>query len=174
MLYKVSCMNYFNFKDYPVSKFVFYNEDGIIYTSKRGWFDYNRTETLDIGEITVRRKENFERNENFAIVTTSDYSYNRKEYIIYVYVDGDKVKLNKETPYQRNMGETQIWTEQKIVIEMGGETFNEIEVLKIEDSDFGQRVKEMMADLESENIKIDSYTLTKLMKKYNLNKIIEN
>ena len=174
MLYKVSCMNYFNFKDYPVSKFVFYNENGIIYTSKRGWFDYNRTETLDIGEINVRRKENFERKENFAIVTTSEYSYNRKEYIIYVYVDGDKVKLNKETPYQRNMGETQIWTEQKIVIEMGGETFNEIEVLKIEDSDFGQRVKEMMQDLESENIKIDSYTLTKIMKKYNLNKIIEN
>lgn len=173
MLYKVSCMNYFNFKDYPVSKFVFYNENGIIYTSKRGWFDYNRAETLDIGEIVVRRKENFERKENFAIVTTSEYSYNRKEYIIYVYVDDDKVKLLKELPYQREMGETQIWTEQKIVIEMGGETFNEIEVLKIEDSDFGQRVKEMMQDLESENIKIDSYTLTKLMKKYNLNKIIE-
>lgn len=173
MLYKVSCMNYFNFKDYPVSKFVFYNENGIIYTSKRGWFDYNRTETLDIGEIVVRRKENFERKENFAIVTTSEYSYNRKEYIIYVYVDDDKVKLIKELPYQREMGETQIWTEQKIVIEMGGETFTEVDVLKIEDSDFGQRVKEMMQDLESENIKIDSYTLTKLMKKYNINKIIE-
>lgn len=174
MLYKVSCMNYFNFKDYPVSKFVFYDDNGIIYTSKRGWFDYNKAESLDIGEIVVRRKENLERKENFAIVTTSEYSYNRKEYIIYVYVDGINVKLTQETPYKRNMGETQIWTEQKNIIEMGGESFTEINVLKIEDSDFGQRVKDMMKDLESENIKIDSYTLSKLMKKYTINKIIDN
>ena len=173
MLYKVSCMNYFNFNQLPVSKFVFYNDDGVIYTSKRGWFDDDRSDILDIGEIVQRRKENFTRKENFAMTTTAEYFRNKKEYIIYVYVDGDNVKVTKETPYQRNMSETQIWTEQKIVIEMGGKTFTEIHVLKTEDSDFGKQVNQMMKELESENIKIDSYTLTKIMKKYNLNKIIE-
>ena len=173
MLYKVSCMNYFNFNELPVSKFVFYNEDGVIYTSKRGWFDGDRSDILDIGEIVQRRKENFTRKENFAITTPAEYFRNKKEYIIYVYVDGDKVKLTKQTPYISQMSETQIWTEQKIVIEMGGKTFTENNLVKVEDSAFGKQVKEMMKELETENIKIDRYTLIQIMKKYNLNKIIE-
>lgn len=166
-------MNYFNFNEHPVKKFVFYNDNGILYTSNRGWFDYDKTEKLDIGEITIRRKENFERKENFAIAETSDYFLKRKEYVIYVYVDGVNVKFTQEKPYTTPMGDSQIWTEQKNIIEMGGVTFTERKVLKTEPSNFGKKVKEVLADLESENIKIDSYTLSKLLKKYNLNKIIE-
>lgn len=88
---------YYYFNDNAIKNIIFYNDNGIILETKQGWLEEKGDITaIECGEIANRNKINLTRKENFVIKTTEKHWANNKaELSLYLYVDDDKIKVEK-------------------------------------------------------------------------------
>ena len=94
----------YNLDGGKVDTIIFYNETGILLTSRSGWLENAITDNSlrDIQEITLdhapkqRNKENFTRKEHFYIKHSKKSNYDDPTRTLYIYVDNKNVCLEKE------------------------------------------------------------------------------
>ncbi len=94
------CWNPFILNGRQVTNIIFYNDEGIMFETHRGWFGNgnNVFRTLNVGDVKTRRVtalEKMDKKENFCVTTKIPYS-NDKGYVLYLYVDGEDIQLIKE------------------------------------------------------------------------------
>ena len=165
-----SCLNPFFIEDRQIKKIRFFNESGVVFSTRSGWFGCNNNFIggLDIPETISKRKIDFSIKKCFFVPVKGQYYEKGKYAELYLYIDGEQIKLIDRYESQKKMGATDIWTYDNITVEICGHVINENIVKKVEKNDFGQRVEAMEKELKEEGIKIDSYYLEKLMIKYDL------
>lgn len=163
--------NPFFVEDRQIKKIVFYNDSGVVFETRSGWFGNNNNfrDGFNIPDATLRRKVDFTRKECFYTSTQGEYyERNRKFAILYLYIDGEKIKQLDKSEYKTQMSDSQVWYYERFEFDILGQYINEHVVKKIEKTDFGRQVEEMEKKLEEMHIKINSYDLTLLMKKFDL------
>lgn len=163
--------NPFFVEDRQLKKIVFYNDSGVVFETRSGWFGSNNNFRggFNIPDAVLRRKIDFTRKECFYVSTPGEYyERGRKFAILYLYIDGEKIKQLDRAEYEKQMCESQVWHYERFEFDILDQYINEHIVTKIEKTDFGRQVEEMEKKLEELHIKINSYDLTQLMKKFDL------
>ena len=166
------CWNPFILNGRQVTNIIFYNDEGIMFETHRGWFGNgnNVFRTLNVGDVKTRRVtalNKLDKKENFVVSSSIAYS-NDKGYDLYLYIDGKNISLDKEEFKEENFSSTQIRKYVNRCLTIYNKKIDLEETLKFVDTDFGQEVKKIEEELSSLGIKINQYDLTKLLKNYNL------
>lgn len=164
------CFNPFFIEDRQIKKIHFFNESGVVLSTRSGWFGStnNFRGGLDIPETISKRKIDFSIKKCFYVWVKGEYYEKGKYAELYLYIDGEQIKLIDRYESTQKIGATDIWTYDNITVEICGHVINENLVKKIEKNNFGKRVEALEKELKEEGIKIDSYNLEILMKKYDL------
>lgn len=163
------CYNPFLADGFTVSKIVFYNDDKTVFETARGWFgNNNRFRSLFIGSTTKRNKIVLNRKENFYVRDTEKDAYGEKYVALYLYVDGENIKVEDLGTHQDTYNKVDVWTHHKYKIRIYGDEIEEEVVDKIEKNEFGQQVEALKKDLAEINIKLTSFDLVNLLEHYEL------
>ena len=164
------CSNPFFIEDRKIKKIHFFNESGVIFSTRSGWFGYTNKFRggLDIPETVSNGKIDFSIKKCFFVPIKGEYYEKTKCADLYLYIDGEKIKLIDRCESQQEIGTTDIWTYDNITVDICGCVINEKLVKKIEKNDFGKRIEAMEKELKEGGIKIDYCSLEILMKKYDL------
>lgn len=173
ILTTVPYLNPFIMNDRQITNIIFYNDEGILFETHRGWFGYgnNAFKSFDlVDEVKVRRitaLNKLDKKENFVVSSSIAYS-NDKGYDLYLYVDGKNISLDKEEFKEENFSSTQIRKYVNRCLTIYNKKIDLEETLKFVDTDFGQEVKKTKEELSSLGIQINQYDLIKLLETYNL------
>ena len=111
-------LRYYGIDNKRVDNIIFYDDSGIITETGCGWLEGSESviEEIDVDSPVKRLKVNLTRKENFY-VPAKDY-YGDSVYCLYLYVDGDKIKVE-------NLGESVFW-EDKATIRYADKLFIKI------------------------------------------------
>ena len=164
------CWNPFILNGRQVTNIIFYNDEGIMFETHRGWFGNgnNVFRTLNVGDVKTRRVtalEKMDKKENFCVTTKIPYS-NDKGYALYLYVDGEGIQLIKEEEKEEIFSPTQIRKYVERTIRLYGIMIDLEETLKFIDNEFGKKVKEFQEELESFGIKLNCWDVENILKHY--------
>lgn len=140
-----------------LTNIIFYNENGVVLDLGSGHFD-NTNETFTFnGFVVLRRKENFNRKENFTIKTKND-GFLDDNYTLYIYEKNVDIKyIGLQKKYRSNVYR---------VYEVNG-----FEVLKYM-KNLEEKIWSLKTKLETEIKKLDSYYLP--LKEDELKKVCKN
>lgn len=166
-----SCYNPFFIDGREIKRIIFYNDSGIVLKTRSGWFGYNNNFRggLDIPETISKRKVDLSIKKCFYVpVAPEYYERNKKCAELYLYIDGESIKLIDKTESQECFNKVDIWHYENFTFEICGHVIVENLVVKIERNEFGQKVDAIQKELEEAGIKIDSFDLKRLLEKYNL------
>lgn len=165
-----SFYNPFFVDDRQIKKIHFYNESGVIFSTRSGWFGNNNKykNGLEVPEILSKRKIDFNLKKCFFVPVAGEFYEKGKFCELYLFVDGEKIKIIDRNETSEKMTDSDLWIYDNITFKILNETITENLVKKIIRTDFGKKVDSISAELEGAGIKIDSYMLTKLLKSYDL------
>lgn len=156
-----------------VNNIIFYNDEGIMFETHRGWFgDGNNVfDSFDlVDEVKVRRAtalNKMDKKENFLVSSQEAYS-KVKKYDLYLYVDGNKITLDKEEIKEKKFGDTEIRRYVERTLTIYNKKIDLEETLEFIKTDFGNKVENIQNELKDLGIKLGSFELTELLKHYDL------
>jgi hypothetical protein len=158
-----------------VKDILFFDENGIVFQSNRGWLEVSRSADierieLEQEELKTRRKENFKAKEAYLMSTTE---HGEKKYLLYIpcsLVDltstGEvEKKFTDHSQYFNTFSIKGKFQTGKGVdlTEITLETYN-----RTVRNDYGLMVEKIHNELKSKNIKLDEYTLKQILNDYDL------
>jgi len=174
-------MNPYNVDGLQLKRIVLFNENGIIFVNKQGWFgncscaDIVELNIDGVDEVKRRRKENFKNVEVFMMTEKEDYG-NENEGVLYIHED--LLTLERCDP-ETETYDTHYSVYNVYVLHGSFKThLEEVNQIKVKiykkssETKFGKQVKEMEKELEDNGIHVGSFNLSNLMKKYHLTKKI--
>lgn len=163
-------MNPFYLDDRQVLNFTFFKEGKEIYTSQRGWFGYSRKEdSLYIGEdIKKKLKLDLSVKKSFYMSASSKYISGTKNAVkIFLYADGEDIDVTFGEIYEETTDKT-IYVWQPVTIKIFDKVYEERFIVETKTTDFGKKCERISNELKEEGIDIDSWSLQRLLKKYDL------
>lgn len=146
---------------FALNSISFYDENGIIVTNERGFFDSGEMLSFK-GDVIRKIKTDFSKKENFVIRAKKDTLWNDKEYDLYIYVENVDLQykgLKKEYDYIYKIYEVNGIKIQKFVKNL---TTKKYEYEKKIEEELN-KVKSYNLPLEKEELK----TICKNITKYN-------
>lgn len=156
-----------------VNNIIFYNDEGIMFETHHGWFGTgdNKIDSFDlVDEVKVRRAtalNKMDKKDNFFVSVANLYSKDNK-YDLYLYVDGNKISLDKEEIKEEKFSDTQIRRYAKRTLTIYNKKIDLEETLKFIQTDFGNKVENIQNELKELGIKLGSFELAQLLKHYDL------
>lgn len=162
---KYICFRPLYFKDREIKQIILFNEKEK-YIIPRGWIEDESTgdvKEMEFKELTVKRKVDFSIKKSY-LANFENYE-GCKVLTLFIYVPS----------FQKKDIENQKFTQDIYVYNVLTFTFNGKDITvklfdQIKKTDLGQKIEELKKELELINIKIDSYTLEKLLENYNVEK----
>lgn len=176
---------------YEVHRIKFYNENGIIFTTRSGWlealhqtvtkenlFNYLLEEdkrAIYLNNLNRRAKENFNNKDNFFIPVKREYASDNKKADLYIYVDNVNIKVERTlTDTRQEECGTTVSDCTKIVRTITGLTDEPFQMLSTiysnqRQSDIGKLVEDFKNKNTSYPLNnISDYALAELFRKYTL------
>jgi hypothetical protein len=190
-----TCLRPYGINGKKVHRIYFFNEEGVILSTNRGWLEKRSMEHaikygmagVDIEEIELKElnrklKKDFSKKQNFYIKAEKindweSMQFLKDEYDLYIYV-GDVVKVEKTCEHvQDEEGTTYIntvkYTEYKIT-GLTEQPFTMVisQSLKCEDTNEKKQAEEILQIIKDKKlyINISDYDLCKLLKVFNITK----
>lgn len=166
-----NCHNEFIFNGRYINNIIFYNDNGLITETKRGWFgnSNNGYEELEVGEIKIRNKtilNKLNKQENFVIPIKDEF--NNSKYDLYLYIDNTNIKIISETIKEQKMSSTYIQIFNIFKISIFDEIVEVKNYLTSKTTEFGDKVKKIYKELQNLSINIDEYTLSLIMENFDI------
>lgn len=171
-LEKISCLNPFIFNGRYIKKIIFFDDSGVICENARGWFGNNNIykNGLEVPEIASKKKIDLSIKKCFYVPTPAEWYEQRgtKCADLYLYIDGEKIKFIKSEKKQVQINDRDLYFYNIFNFSIFAEVVT-VEILeKIESTAFGEYVEEVKKNFESDGIKLDSYIIASILRKYNI------
>lgn len=166
-----TCYNPFFIDGREVHSIILYNDKGIVFKTRSGWFGNNNNFRggLEIPEAISKRKIDLSLKKCFYVpVPPEDWKPRGKYVDLYLYIDGENIKFISENRHAENMTDCEIWHYVNLDFEIFGHVIQDYYIEKFEKTDFGQKVESTAEELKKAGIKIDSWDLKELLRKYDL------
>lgn len=162
---KYICFRPLYFKDREIKQIILFNEKEK-YIIPHGWIEDESTgdvKEMEFKELTVKRKVDFSLKKSY-LANFENYEGD-KVLTLFIYIPS----------FQKKDIENQKFTQDIYVYNVLNFPFNGKDITvklfdQIKKTDLGQKIEELKKELELINIKIDSYTLEKLLENYNVEK----
>ena len=163
-------MNPFYLDNKQVLNFTFFRDGKELYTSQRGWFGSHQKEfSLYIGEdIKKKIKLDLSVKKSFYMTASSSYTSSKKDAVkIFLYADGKDIDVTFGETYEETTDKT-IYVWQPVTIKIFDKVYEEKFIVETRITDFGKECEKMSNKLKEEGINIDSWSLQRLLKLYDL------
>lgn len=162
---KYICFRPLYFKDREIKQIILFNEKEK-YIIPRGWIEDESTgdvKEMEFKELTVKRKVDFSLKKSY-LANFENYEGD-KVLTLFIYIPVFQKKSIKNKEFTQNIYVYNVLTFPFNGKDITVELFNQIKK-----TDLGQKIEELKKELESIDVKIDSYTLEKLLKNYSVEK----
>lgn len=162
---KYICSRPLYFKDREIKQIILFNEKEK-YIIPRGWIEDASTgdvKEMEFKELTVKRKVDFSLKKSY-LANFENYEGD-KVLTLFIYIPVFQKKSIKNKEFMQNIYVYNVLTFPFNGKDITVELFNQIKK-----TDLGQKIEELKKELESIDVKIDSYTLEKLLENYNVEK----
>lgn len=162
---KYICFRPLYFKDREIKQIILFNEKEK-YIIPRGWIEDASTgdvKEMEFKELTVKRKVDFSLKKSY-LANFENYEGD-KVLTLFIYIPVFQKKSIKNKEFMQNIYVYNVLTFPFNGKDITVELFNQIKK-----TDLGQKIEELKKELESIDVKIDSYTLEKLLENYNVEK----
>lgn len=163
---KYICFRPLYFKDREIKQIILFNEKEK-YIIPHGWIEDEQTrkdvKEMEFKELTTKRKADFSIKKSY-LANFENYE-GCKVLTLFIYVPAFQKKDAKNQKFTQD-----IYVYNVLTFPFNGKYITVKLFDQIKKTDLGQKIEELKKELESINIKIDSYTLEKLLKNYNVEK----
>lgn len=162
---KYICFRPLYFKDREIKQIILFNEKEK-YIIPQGWIEDESTgdvKEMEFKELTVKRKVDFSLKKSY-LANFENYEGD-KVLTLFIYIPVFQKKSIKNKEFTQN-----IYVYNVLAFPFNGKDITVELFNQIKKTDLGQKIEELKKELESIDVKIDSYTLEKLLKNYSVEK----
>lgn len=162
---KYICFRPLYFKDREIKQIILFNEKEK-YIISHGWIEDESTgdvKEMEFKELTVKRKVDFSLKKSY-LANFENYEGD-KVLTLFIYIPVFQKKSIKNKEFTQD-----IYVYNMLTFPFNGKDITVKIFDQIKKTDLGQKIEELKKELESINIKIDSYTLEKLLENYSVEK----
>jgi hypothetical protein len=156
---------------YYINNIKIFDSEKVLYESSQGWLEYDNKDTIEFDFPTCKRKIKLNLSVKHPFIIKE-----KEKYTLYIPRDYVNLKeLGERLQYSNDTNKTYAnYFEIDLDCIMTGEKESKLHKLTIykcqrfEKTEFGNDIKFWEEKLEEEGIRIDSYALTNLLRKYKL------